>query len=197
MVGDGDGFLFESVEGGERWGRYSFVGRQPLATLTARGRSVTATGQLGLTSSERGILAAVEDLVTRFESPNLGGLPPLHGGLVGYLGYDVVREVEHLPGVPRDDLGHPDADLVVIGQFAAFDHWRQRIVLVDNVVVPAEEGADADPEEVGRAYDAAMVRLEELAADCARSRTGEMLPVPADGLDPAPATRTMASEDYK
>ncbi len=97
VVGEGEGFLFESVEGGERWGRYSFVGRQPLATLTARGRRVETTGQLGLSPSDDGILAAVEALVTRFESPSLNGLPPLHGGLVGYLGYDVVREVERLP----------------------------------------------------------------------------------------------------
>ncbi len=136
VVGDGDGFLFESVEGGERWGRYSFVGRRPLATLTARGRHVEATGRLGLGASDDGILAAVEALVTRFQSPVLGGLPPLHGGVVGYLGYDVVREVERLPEPPTDDLGQPDAALVVIGQFCAFDHWRQRIVLVDNVVVP-------------------------------------------------------------
>src|SRR5581483_10693875 len=109
MVGDGDGFLFESVEGGERWGRYSFVGRRPLATLTARGRTVVTTGRLGLEDSRDGILAAVEALVTRYQSPTLPGLPPLHGGLVGYLGYDVVREVERLPNVPDDDLAHPDA----------------------------------------------------------------------------------------
>ena len=76
-------------------------------------------------------------------SPVLNGLPPLHGGVVGYLGYDVVREIERLPDVPADDLGHPDAALVVIGQFAAFDHWRQRIVLIDNVVVP-EAGAGGE-----------------------------------------------------
>ena len=137
VVGEDDGFLLESVEGGERWGRYSFVGRRPLATLTARGRAVATTGRLGLRDTGRGVLAAVEDLVTRFRSPTLPGLPPLHGGLVGYLGYDVVREVERLPHPPADDLGHPDAALVVIGQFCAFDHWRQRIVLIDNVVVPA------------------------------------------------------------
>ena len=140
VVGEGDGFLFESVEGGERWGRYSFVGRRPLATLTARGRHVETTGRLGLDDSDDGILAAVEDMVARFQSPSLAGLPPLHGGLVGYLGYDVVREVERLPDVPDDDLGHPDAALVVIGQFCAFDHWRQRIVLIDNVVVPEAPG---------------------------------------------------------
>ena len=83
--------------------------------------------------------------MARFQSPSLAGLPPLHGGLVGYLGYDVVREVERLPDPPDDDLGHPDAALVVIGQFCAFDHWRQRIVLVDNVVVPGDPVAPRAP----------------------------------------------------
>ncbi len=202
MVGEGEGFLFESVEGGERWGRYSFVGRRPLATLTARGRAVSASGRLGLASSEAGILAAIEDLVTRFRSPALNGLPPLHGGVVGYLGYDVVREVERLPNAPADDQGHPDADLVVIGQFAAFDHWRQRIVLIDNVVVPGagagagSAGQDVDPALVAAAYRDACTRLEELARDCARSASGEMVPAPLDGLEPAAVTRTMTSDEY-
>ena len=63
---------------------------------------------------------------------------------------------------PRDDLGHPDAALVVIGQFAAFDHWRQRIVLIDNVVVPDPETSTAA--ELAAAYEAACARLVELAA---------------------------------
>jgi anthranilate synthase component 1 len=197
LVGDGEGFLFESVEGGERWGRYSFVGRRPLATLTARGRSVSATGRLGLASSDYGILKAVETLLARFQSPVLDGLPPLHGGLVGYLGYDVVREIERLPDAPPDDLGHPDAALVVIGQFAAFDHWRQRIVLIDNVVVPHPETSTAA--ELATAYEAACARLVELAADCARTRAGagEMVPAPREGAESAEATRTMSSEEYQ
>jgi anthranilate synthase component I len=196
VVGEGEGFLFESVEGGERWGRYSFVGRQPLATLTARGRRVETTGQLGLSPSDDGILAAVEALVTRFESPSLNGLPPLHGGLVGYLGYDVVREVERLPNPPSDDLGHPDAALVVIGQFCAFDHWRQRIVLVDNVVVPPGSGGVPDPVQVSEAYEGACARLRQLAADCARSQPGEMVGAPPAGLEKAAAARTMTSAEY-
>ncbi len=201
VVGEGDGFLFESVEGGERWGRYSFVGRRPLATLTARGRRVEAAGRLGLGSSEDGILAAVEAMVARFRSPSLAGLPPLHGGLVGYLGYDVVREVEHLPNVPDDDLGHPDAALVVIGQFCAFDHWRQRIVLVDNVVMPEAPDGQVDPAAVTAAYEAACERLVELAADCARPGDGSdprpMVAAPPPGLAKAEATRTVTSESYK
>jgi anthranilate synthase component I len=212
VVGEGDGFLFESVEGGERWGRYSFVGRRPLATLTARGRRVETTGLLGLTPSEDGILAAVETLLARFQSPSLAGLPPLHGGLVGYLGYDVVREVERLAQPPADDLGHPDAALVVIGQFCAFDHWRQRIVLVDNVVVPDAPNGTVDEEAVGVAYEAACGRLRALAADCAGPAVhgragragvagpggaGELVAAPPPGLEKADAARSMTSEQYK
>ena len=90
-----------------------------------------------------GVLAALEALLAAYRSPVLPDLPPLHGGVVGYLGYDVVREVEHLPDVPPDDQGFPDAGLVVIGQLAAFDHWRQRIVLIDNVVVDPDWTPDA------------------------------------------------------
>ncbi len=204
VVGEGDGFLFESVEGGERWGRYSFVGRRPLATLTARGRHVDTSGPLGLPASDDGILAAVEDMVARFQSPALAGLPPLHGGLVGYLGYDVVREVERLPDVPYDDVGHPDAALVVIGQFCAFDHWRQHIVLVDNVVVPeGPDGADGavDAAAVTAAYQGACARLVELAADCARPADGSaprpMVAAPRPGLPKAEAERTVSAEAYK
>ena len=128
-------------------------GTPPAGHAHGAGPAVEATGRLGLQSSDDGILAAVEAFVARFQSPALAGLPPLHGGLVGYLGYDVVREVERLPDAPEDDLGHPDAALVVIGQFCAFDHWRQRIMLIDNVVVPQlSDGpdAEADPDEAAR-----------------------------------------------
>ena len=71
---------------------------------------------------DRGILAAIEGLLEAYRSPapadlapGLDSLPPLHGGLVGYLGYDVVREVEDLPHVPPDELGYPDAIISVIG----------------------------------------------------------------------------------
>ena len=73
----------------------------------------------------------------RTARPRIAELPPLHGGVVGYLGYDVVREVERLPDVPADDLGLPDAVLSVIGQLAAFDHFRQRRHLIENVFVAA------------------------------------------------------------
>jgi anthranilate synthase component 1 len=192
LVGDDRGFLLESVEGGERWGRYSFVGRRPLAVLRARGRTVEATGALAVPDGGgRGVLAALEELIGAHRSPVLAGLPPLHGGVVGYLGYDIVREVEHLPDVPPDDQGHPDAALMVIGQLAAFDHWRQRVVLVDNVAAPP----DATRAELLEAYDAAVERVHGLVADCCAGEPSPPLAMPTD-VAPAAAARTMTSRAY-
>jgi anthranilate synthase component 1 len=192
VVGDGVGFLLESVEGGERWGRFSFVGRAPLATLVARGRDVRASGRLRVKTGDGGVLVALETLLETYRSPAIEGLPPLFAGLVGYLGYDVVREVEHLPDVPPDDQGFPDAGLMVIGQLCAFDHWRQRVVLVDNVVVDPGWGEA----ELEAAYHQAGRRLEDLAADCLRP-TAEYPVSPPDGVTPvADARRTMTSAQY-
>ena len=187
LVGEEPGFLLESVEHGERWSRWSFIGRNPLATLTARGRQVEVTGQLPPdVPLDQGILAAVEHLLAVWKAPVLDDLPPLHGGIMGYLGYDVVREVEHLPDVPADDQGHPDAMVSVIGQLAAYDHWRQQVSLIENVLVePGLTDAELDAR-----YDAAVARLDRLAADGARP-IDEPLVEPPSADDPLPDVRSV------
>src|SRR5262245_46147779 len=98
LVGDGTGFLLESVEHAERWGRFSFVGRDPLATLELRGGRISVDGPVPESMPlDRGILAAIEGLLGVYKAPFLPDLPPLQSGVMGYLGYDVVREVERLP----------------------------------------------------------------------------------------------------
>ncbi len=194
---DGEpGFLFESVEHGERWGRWSFVGRRPAATLvTQPGGGVEVHGGPvpGEVPLDRGILAAVEALLERYRSPQIDDLPPLHGGLVGYLGYDVVREIERLPNVPDDDQQLPEAVLALVGELAAFDHWRQRVTLVVNAYV--EPGSD--DAELDRAYDRAVARLDRLAQDGA-SPLAEPLVEPPDPDDPLPAvTSTVGSSAYE
>jgi anthranilate synthase component I len=192
LVGEGTGFLLESVEHGEaRWSRWSFIGRNPLATLTARGRTVDVAGWVPPSvPRERGILAALEELLRVWRAPSLADLPPLHGGVLGYLGYDVVREVERLPDVPPDDLGHADAVVSVIGQLAAYDHWRQRVVLIDNVVAPD----DASEGQLDALYDGAAARLDELAADGARPLDEPLVEPPADD-DPLPDVRSTMGTD--
>lgn len=192
LCGDeGRGFLLESVEHGERWSRFSFVGRSPRATLTARGRTVEVEGEVPAgVRLDQGMLAAVDDLLATYRSPALDELPPLHGGLVGYLGYDVVREVEHLPDVPPDDQGHPDAVLSVIGELAVFDHLRQRVTLIENVVVP--EGAST--EQLDALFDGAVEALDRLAHDGARAIPEPLLD-PPDPADPLPEVAAGLSED--
>jgi anthranilate synthase component 1 len=161
LVGDDPGFLLESVENGERWSRYSFVGRNPLATLVLRDGRITATGDIPSgTVLDKGMLAAMESLLSIYKAPVMEELPPLQGGLMGFLGYDIVREVEDLPNVPRDDRKLPDATISVIGSLAAFDHWRQRVYLLESVPL-----IELDNIEIDAAYDAAIERIEKAAAD--------------------------------
>ncbi|QGG97078.1 anthranilate synthase component I [Actinomarinicola tropica] len=189
---DQPGFLLESVEHGERWSRWSFVGRNPIGTITSRGGTVTVEGDLpDDLPVDEGVLATLEALLERYRSPQLPDLPPLHGGVVGHLGYDVVREVERLPDVPHDDRGHPDAVLSVIGELAAFDHWRQRVTLIENVIVPA--GADDD--QLDALYDDAVARLDQLARDGAKPLAEPLVELPASDELPE-FTSTMGGEPY-
>ena len=155
LVGDRPGFLLESVEHGERWSRFSFVGRNPSATMVLRNGQLTVDGDLpDSIPTDQGILVAIEELLKIYTSPAFAELPPMHGGIMGYLGYDVIREVEHLPNVPTDDHGLPDAVMSVIGSLAAFDHWRQRIYCIESVRTHGLSDRLLDD-----AYDAASVRV--------------------------------------
>ena len=192
-VGEGEGFLLESVDRGESWGRWSFIGRNPLLTLTSRSQTIDVEGLLpeGI-DVNNGILKALEDLLERYQSPQIEGLPPLHGGLIGYLGYDVVREIEVLPNIPEDDRGFPDAIMSIIGDLVAIDHWRQRAFLLVNILLP--EGSDQD--EVDQAYDEALNRLDSLAAAGALP-LDEPLMEPPSGEDEVPeVTSTMTEDAY-
>jgi anthranilate synthase component 1 len=183
VVGSGDGFLLESVEHGERWSRFSFLGRSPVGTMVATGRKVkVVAGALPVAAPlDEGILAAIEALTRQLGSPSLADLPPWHGGIVGYLGYDVVREVERLPNVPPDDLGLPDAIVSVVGELAAFDHWRQRVTLVDNVVVPVGDDGMPDLDGALANHAEAARRLGVLAEDLGRAVPGPLVDPPEKG----------------
>jgi anthranilate synthase component I len=157
LVGDREGFLLESVEHAERWGRFSFLGRDSARTLVVRGREVEWLGgdPVDGVPSDRGSLAALDALLERYRAPRLPQLPPFHGGIVGWLGYDTVREIERLPNTPPDESGHADAVLSLAGQVAAFDHFRQRLYLIENVYPPPGAGDRV----LAQLYDDARERL--------------------------------------
>jgi anthranilate synthase component I len=190
---DDRAFLLESVEHAERWGRWSFIGRRPSATLIARDGRIDVEGRLPAgVPLDRGVFAAIEGLLSVYRSPVIDELPPLHGGVVGYLGYDTVREVEHLPDVPPDEKCYPDAILSVVGQLAAYDYWRQRVTLIEAVPIPPE--ARQSDERCDALYDAALARLDALAAEGARP-VDEPLVVPPHREDDLPEFRRRTSAE--
>jgi anthranilate synthase component 1 len=171
---DGPAFLLESVDHG-RWSRWSFMGRNPLARLEARDGTVRVTGALPTeVPTDAGILAAVAALLDAVAVPVEDDIP-FHSGLVGYLGYDVIREVERLPTAPTDDRGWPDAILSVIGELVAIDHWSQQAHLIVNVLIP-EHATESD---LRRCYDDAVAALDAMAAAGA-TPTVEPLVLPPD-----------------
>lgn len=170
-------FLLESVERGERWGRYSFIGLRPFCRLDARAGEVRVTGVLppavaGPIEAVAGTgdpLATLETLVRALGAPQLPGLPPLFAGAVGYIGYDAVRWIERIPDTGVDDLGMDDVRLVLPGQLVAFDHLRQRLTVVTNVLVDGDVDAQ---------YDAAVADSEELVARLAAPVLARPVPPP-------------------
>jgi anthranilate synthase component 1 len=193
LVGDGPGFLLESVEHGERWSRFSFVGRRPRATLILRDGRLSVEGELPHeVPTDRGMLAALEALLEVYQAPVMADLPPLQGGVMGYLGYDVVREVEHLPHVPHDSTGLPDAVMSIIGSLAAFDHWRQRVHLIESVLVRG-----LDEEQLDAAYDAAVAGVNDAVRDLSRPLEYPPVEPPEPGETRPEVTSIMAGDRYR
>ncbi len=193
LVGDGDGFLLESVEGGERWARWSFVGWRPHFTLTAAGGKAEATGEHPPELPAGDPLTVLEEVLGRFVTPDPAELglgdpvPPLFAGAVGYLAYDAVRYIEDLPDRPADDRDLPEMMWHFFTQLAVVDRFRQTVRLVRNVFV------DGDP---GAQYDEAVADLERAMVQLGRPRSRTVVPRPDFGG--APAVRAnMTREEFE
>ena len=152
-------FLLESVEGGENWARYSFLGGDAFATISARDGRLNISGSPpSLPEAGEAPLAYVRRLLTGFDAPDLPGLPPLHGGAVGFIGYDCVRELEALPDAPKDDLGLPDIALLLTRTFVVFDHLLQKAFVITNVATGESERGEG----LRSLYDDAVARCDSV-----------------------------------
>lgn len=152
-------FLLESVEGGEKLARYSFLGKNPYCIVRGVGTDVTiqtprAPFQNGQTP-EGTIYEVLQALLDRYEQVTIPGLPRLTGGAVGFLSYDTVRLIEHLPAPPTDDLALPDAIWCFYDTVVAFDHVKHQLVIIANVFVEPDTDLDV-------ALDEAESRIQAL-----------------------------------
>jgi anthranilate synthase component 1 len=190
-IDDGDrAFLFESVVGGERIGRYSFLGAGPFRVFEAAGTATRTRDEAGTwtTADAADPLKLLEDQIAAFRAPHLPGLPRFCGGAVGYAGYDTVRYVERLPNAPPDDRGLPDLSFAFFDRMVIFDHVAKTILVVAHA-----RGGSRD------AYAAACRAVDELVEKL--SRPGGELPL-TDINPTAPTTNprvtsNMTREQYE
>lgn len=166
-------YLLESVQGGEKWGRYSIIGLPCRTVLKACAKQITIETDAEVVESFEvdDPLAFVEEFHQRYRVPVLDGLPRFNGGLVGYFGYDTVRYIEPrlAASVPEDTLGTPDILLMLSDEVVVFDNLSGKIILVSHV----------DPAEPD-AYQQAHLRIDELVA---RLRFAVPGPVESNGSD--------------
>ncbi|WP_019928144.1 anthranilate synthase component I [Nocardia sp. BMG111209] len=153
-------FLLESAENGRSWSRWSFIGAGSPSALTVIDGEAAWLGATPVGAPAGGEpLAALRESLELLRTERLPGLPPLTGGLVGYLGYDIVRRLERLPELAADDLRLPEMVLLLATDLAAFDHHEGAITLIANAV--NWNGTD---ERVDEAYDDAVARLDRMTA---------------------------------
>jgi len=183
--------LLESAEQGKRWSRYSFVGVRSAGVLTERDGVTQWLGDPlpGITDDlPADPLDAVRTVARRLRSSRTAGLPPLTGGLVGYLGYDVVRRLERLPQTSTDDLGMPELAMMLVTDLAVLDHTDGTVLLIANAFTGASGGGCAG------GYADAVARLDAMAADLLQAAPpGVAVLAP---VDPPPAASNMPPGAY-
>jgi anthranilate synthase component 1 len=176
-------FLFESVEKGNKFARYSFLGASPHLVFKAYGKNISLYegAERRHYTIEDDPLHELERLMAGYVPVPTTDLPLFYGGAVGYLGFEAVTAFE--PTVPRaktDDLNVPDAYFFITDTLLIFDHHERRIKIVANAHV-------SDPAHADAAYDQAATKIAELEARLSRAVPGRLLPAFSDvkPLDPA------------
>jgi anthranilate synthase component I len=149
-----DAFLLESVEGGEKIGRYTFMGVQPFLRLESRGDQITIERGRRVERRTGNIFEIIKELLQEHRPAAMEGLPPFTAGAVGYCAYDIVRRLEDIGEHAADDLDVPDCVLMFFDRVLAFDHLRHQIDIVASANVASESSRSA--------YDRAVKDIERI-----------------------------------
>ncbi|MBH1936295.1 anthranilate synthase component I [Streptomyces sp. AV19] len=177
-------FLLESAENGRTWSRYSFIGVRSAATLTVRDGAAhwLGTPPVGVPTDGdplKALRATVEALHTPRDLIEGAGLPPFTGGMVGYLGYEVVRRLEKIGehSGERDDLGLPELTMLLTSDLAVLDHRDGTVLLIANAINHNDLATGVD-----EAYADAVARLDAMTADLHRPVPSHPAPLPSAEL---------------
>jgi anthranilate synthase component 1 len=167
-------FLLESAEHGGVWSRYSFIGVRSQTTLTERDGKADwlGTPPAGV---PRGMdpLQALKLAVAHLKTPVIPGLPPLTGGLVGYMGYDAVRRLENIPSLALDDLNLPEIAFMLTSDLAVMDHSNGTVTLIANAI-----NWDGSDSRVDEAFAESQERLDRMYQDLQTPLPGDVSDIP-------------------
>jgi anthranilate synthase component 1 len=167
-------FLLESAEHDGTWARYSFIGVRSEATLSEKNGIAYWQG-IAPAGAPHGTdpLAALKICASHLRSPQIPGLPPLTSGLVGFMGYDVVRRLEKLPNLTIKDIELPELSFMLTSDLAVFDHSNATITLIANAI-----NWDGSDDRVDEAYASCQSRLDQMESDLALSLNSEVQRIP-------------------
>jgi anthranilate synthase component 1 len=173
-------FLLESAENGRSWSRYSFIGVRSDATLTVRDDQAHWLGNAPVgVPTDGDPLHALRETVETLHTPRdlASGMPPFTGGMVGYLGYDIVRRLEKIGPGERDDLKLPELTMLLTSDLAVLDHWDGTVLLIANAINHNDLDTGVD-----EAHADAIARLDAMQADLARPLASPPTALPASEL---------------
>lgn len=161
-------FLLESADSEKRWGRYSFLGYDPLLEITCYNGMVRIKTPLTTQTTQDDIRRCIRNIIDENRSPRLGSLPSFTGGLVGYFSYDYIKYSEPtLKLDARDEEGFQDVNLMLFHKVIAFDNERQKIVLITNIKT----------DDLETNYNKAILELEEMKQLINRGEKAPELPL--------------------
>ena len=184
-------FLLESAEHGGAWSRYSFIGVNSQTTLTERdGRAEWLGTPPAGVPRDMDPLQALRQSVSHLRTPVIAGLPPLTGGLVGYMGYDAVRRLESLPTLAQDDLKLPEIAFMLTSDLAVMDHSNGTVTLIANAI-----NWDGSDERVDEAFAQSQERLDQMYNDLQSALPGDVSEIPE--FSPPAFDRNISAEDFR
>jgi anthranilate synthase component I len=155
-------FLLESVEGGEKWARYSFIGRNPFLIFKSINGFITLQYKDGTHREIQGNpVQVLKELMEQYKGAELPGLPRFNGGAVGCFGYDLIRYYENLPNMPEDDLQLPECHFLFTDEVLVFDHLKQKIHIIVNLHVNGN---------IERSYNSTVERIKSIYREILSTR---------------------------
>ncbi|HUI43296.1 MAG TPA: anthranilate synthase component I [Terriglobia bacterium] len=184
-------FLLESVEGGERVARYTYFGADPFQTVACRGREITVTRDGRRMAESGNVFDYLRETGSRYCTAEPAGMPPFSAGAVGYVAYEAVRQLEHLPPRVEPDVELDDAFFMYYRHLVAFDHVAHRMLIISNVFTELGAGT------LEGKYRAAVRELERMR----RTLESQHVPLPSrpgrSRRAPLPVTSSLTRRRYE